>query len=256
MANREPSRGIYADLAAKRASKYDVDLEKRVQAWIEGVSGITISGPFREGLMDGVVLCELINKIKPGTIAKIHRSSILMFRRENFGFFQNACLKLGCVSDETAVFEDVYEDRNMGQFLINIVALARHTQYQPGYTGPILADASKDATGTAPAPKTPPGGYIPTYEEEAQRVALEAKEASRYVEHGILSNPADNAYHGQKVTSPPATHAAAAPPPGKYIPTFTDAANDQALKAKTTGMYVEHGILMNPEDNLSHGQKK
>jgi hypothetical protein len=41
-------------------------------------------------------------------------------------------VKQGCLPNETAVFDYVYEDRNIGQFLINIVALARNPQYKPG----------------------------------------------------------------------------------------------------------------------------
>jgi hypothetical protein len=155
MSNRGESRGIYADLAKARAAKYDVDLEKRVHQWIEAITGKQLRPTFREGLMDGTIICELFNKLYPGSIAKIHNSQILMFRRENWGFFQNACVKLGLSDSETAVFEDVYEDRNMGQFLINIVSLARKAQYRPGYKGPILADASKEGAGAAP-PTPPP----------------------------------------------------------------------------------------------------
>jgi hypothetical protein len=258
MANREPSRGIYADLAAKRAAKYDVELEGRVRAWIEGVVGRPIPGNFREGLMDGTIVCELVNKLQPGTIVKIHKSPIVMFRRENFGFFQNACVKLGCVPNETAVFEDVYEDRNMGQFLTNIVALARCTQYKPGYKGPILADASKEAQGAAGPGPVAQGKYIGTYQEEANKTVLAAKEASRYTEHGIISNPDDHKFHGQKAGDAPAPAAQPAqkfPNAGKYLGTFQDAATEQALKAKEAGRYTEHGIISNPDDHKFHGQK-
>lgn len=202
MAARPESMGIYADLAAKRNAKYDVELEGRVREWIEGVIGRKLEGPtFRESLMDGIAVCELINKISPGMIKKIHKSAILMFRRENFGFFQNACVQLGCKSNETAVFEDVYDDRNMGLFLINICALARNCQWKEGWTGPILPDAPKPTEGAKmqfTEEQLARGRMGPTVAEQAAAIAGKAKEESRYDEHGIIANPDENKWHGQK----------------------------------------------------------
>lgn len=202
MATRPESMGIYADLANKRKAAYDVELEGRVRQWIEGVLGYTLEGPsFRESLMDGVAICELVNKLSPGKIPKIHRSKIAMFRRENFGFFQRACLDLGCKEAETCVFEDVYDDRNMGLFLTNILALARNTQYKPGYSGPILADAAKPAEGdkrTFTKEQLAKTAAQPTMMDAAFAQAAKAKDESRYVEHGIIGLPDEHQYHGQK----------------------------------------------------------
>ena len=249
MATRPDSMGIYADLAAKRAAKYDVELEKRCREWIEGVLGRKLEGDFRESLMDGSALCELINTLKPGTIKKVHKSPILMFRRENFGSFQRACLTLGCKESETCVFEDVYDNKNMGQFLINIISLARNTQYEPGYKGPILQDASRNSgPGAKPTGNKDAG---PTMAEMAMRQAQEAKDAGRYTEHGVLMNPTDNINHGQKDATSPEQQKKTA-----YVGDYMDAAMRQAQEAKDAGRYTEHGILMNPSDNLNHGQKK
>ena len=197
MANRPESMGIYADMAKRRAAQYDTALEGRVRSGIEAVLGYRLQGAtFREGVMDGTAICELVNKLRPGTIKKVHRSSVLMFRRENFGFFQQACVGLGCKPDETSVFEDVYDDKNMGLFLVNIVALARQVQSKPGYSGPVLDDAKagfvppsspSQFTPEAPVARPPPqaapsgsapktgSGYIPT---AAEAVAFQS-EANR-----------------------------------------------------------------------------
>jgi hypothetical protein len=190
--------GIYADLAAKRAASYDVELEGRVREWIEGNLGRKVGGEgesFREGLSDGVALCELVNKLRPGKIGKIHRSKVMMFKRENFGFFQRACVDLGLSADETCVFEDVYDGRNMGLLLVNIIGLARVTQYEEGYEGPQLSDAPK-ASGPSEVHAPAERKYIPTLEEEAARVAGRAKEASRYTEHGVIMNPGEQRLGG------------------------------------------------------------
>lgn len=239
MATRPASMGIYADYAAKRQAKYDTALEARCREWIEGNLGRKLEGPtFRESLMDGVAICDLINVLAPGTIKKIHKSSILMFRRENFGSFQNACLKLGCKDTETAVFEDVYDDKNMGQFLINIIALARNTQYQPGYKGPILQDAVKNS-GPGKAVAATAGPYLgPTFTEKANKEIGENMEEGRYTEHGIVMDPSKNVSHGAVQEKKYA-----------YVGDYNDAAMKQAEEAKNAARYTEHGIVMDPSKN-------
>jgi hypothetical protein len=228
--------GIYADLAAKRAKVYDKELEGRVRTWIESVVDRTLGDQFRESLMDGAVVCELFNKLKPGTISKIHRSPILMFRRENWGFFQRACIAIGCKEDETCVFEDVYDDKNMGLFLANIVALARQTQYEPDYNGPKLQDATKNS-GPGQVSHAE-AKYIPSKAEEAALIAHEAKVQARHTEHGILMNPNDP---GVK-------------PSEQYIETAADEAVAKAEAARTASRYIEHGIVMNPAENPANSK--
>ena len=238
MATRPDSMGIYAGYAAKRKAKYDVELEGRCRDWIEGNLGRKLEGPtFRESLMDGVAVCDLINVLAPGTIKKIHKSPILMFRRENFGSFQRACLKLGCKEIETAVFEDVYDDKDMGQFLINIIALARNTQYQPGYKGPILPDAAKNSgQGKAVAATAAP--YLgPTFTEQANKEIGENIKEGRYTEHGIVMDPSKN----KKDPEPEKKY--------KYVGDYTDDAMRQAQEAKNDARYVEHGVIMDPSKN-------
>jgi hypothetical protein len=226
--------GIYADLAKKRADQYDKGLESRVRAWIDGVLGITIPDPFRQALGDGQILCDLLNKLKPGIIPKIHRSKIMLVCRENFGFFQKACLKIGLHEAETCVFEDVYEDRNMGQFLTNIIALARFVQFEPDYKGPQLPDATKNSgSGGHVAPTV---GYIPTFTEQAGQHAADVKAAARYTEHGIMMNPND-------------PNAPKVPSSKGYIPTKEDEAAAVATASKAQARYIQHGIVMNPSEN-------
>jgi hypothetical protein len=223
--------GIYADLAVKRAEAYDKELESRVRTWIEGIIERPLGDEFRESLMDGTAVCELFNKLKPGTISKIHNSPILIFRRENWGLFQRACIAIGCREEETCVFEDVYDDRNMGLFLTNIVALARQTQYEPGYNGPMLQDATKNS-GPGQVSRAE-AKYIPSKAEEAALMAHEAKVQARHTEHGILMNPNDS---GVK-------------PSEQYIETAADEAVAKAEAARIASRYVEHGIVMNPTEN-------
>lgn len=60
MANHGPSYGLDAELAAKRAAKYDKGLEDEVKQWIQGVTGTAINDP-EEDLKSGIVLCEYVH---------------------------------------------------------------------------------------------------------------------------------------------------------------------------------------------------
>ena len=64
------------------------------QAWIESVTGAPFDAAqsFEENLKTGVVLCELINKIKPGSVKKINKGSFAMKHMENISMFQRGCM--------------------------------------------------------------------------------------------------------------------------------------------------------------------
>ena len=59
--------GLDKELAEKAAAKYDTGLEGECRAWIENVTGDKLGEcSLQEELKNGVVLCNLINTIKPG----------------------------------------------------------------------------------------------------------------------------------------------------------------------------------------------
>eukprot|EP00450_Noctiluca_scintillans_P038978 CAMPEP_0194477060 /NCGR_PEP_ID=MMETSP0253-20130528/850_1 /TAXON_ID=2966 /ORGANISM="Noctiluca scintillans" /LENGTH=73 /DNA_ID=CAMNT_0039315981 /DNA_START=64 /DNA_END=281 /DNA_ORIENTATION=+ len=71
----ELNYGIDDELKQKQEASYDKFLEKRVVDWIEQITGSTKGDQeVAEWLHDGKVLCELVNKIQPGTVKKINDS--------------------------------------------------------------------------------------------------------------------------------------------------------------------------------------
>lgn len=58
------------------ASKRNPEQEREVQEWIETVLGAKFppGEQFEDVLKDGTVLCQLINKLKPGSVNKINTS--------------------------------------------------------------------------------------------------------------------------------------------------------------------------------------
>ncbi|KAB0368692.1 hypothetical protein FD755_019726 [Muntiacus reevesi] len=71
--NKGPSYGLSAEA------------EEDLRSWIEEVTGMSIGTNFQLGLKDGIILCELANKLQPGSVKKVSESSINWPQLENIG---------------------------------------------------------------------------------------------------------------------------------------------------------------------------
>lgn len=113
--------------------------ESEVLTWIEEVVGDKLDQkPFEDVLKDGVVLCQLMNKIVPGAIKKIQARGTNFQLMENIQRFQTAIRKYGVPDEEIFQTADLFERRNIRQVTLCILALARVTQLHPDYKGPAL----------------------------------------------------------------------------------------------------------------------
>ncbi|RLV73190.1 hypothetical protein DV515_00017165 [Chloebia gouldiae] len=73
--NKGPSYGLSAEVKNRLAQKYDPQKEAELRTWIESMTGKQIGPDFQKGLKDGVILCELMNKLQPNAVRKINRSA-------------------------------------------------------------------------------------------------------------------------------------------------------------------------------------
>jgi hypothetical protein len=137
MANHGPVYGLDADLKAKQDSKYDSQIEGETRAWVEAVTGEKITD-FHTDLKDGVTLCNLVNKIRPGLVKKINKQKTPFMMMENIGFFLKGCAALGVNKVDQFMTVDLYEAKNLGQVIHCIHALGRHVSNSSSYTGPLL----------------------------------------------------------------------------------------------------------------------
>eukprot|EP00802_Teleaulax_amphioxeia_P007667 Tamp_07674.p1 GENE.Tamp_07674~~Tamp_07674.p1 ORF type:complete len:553 (+),score=41.17 Tamp_07674:650-2308(+) len=112
--------------------------QDQVAAWISDVIRETVSQPLEESLRSGVVLCTLINKLKPGTIGKVSRSTMPFPMRENIKAFCDACRALGVPDRDNFTTDDLFEQRNMKQVILCLLSLGRRSYQIPGYCGPCL----------------------------------------------------------------------------------------------------------------------
>ncbi|XP_025219961.1 LIM domain only protein 7 isoform X6 [Theropithecus gelada] len=121
------------------------------QRWVEAVTEKNFeTKDFRASLENGVLLCDLINKLKPGVIKKINRLSTPIAGLDNINVFLKACEQIGLkeaqlfhpgdlqdLSNRVTVKQEE-TDRRVKNVLITLYWLGRKAQSNPYYNGPHL----------------------------------------------------------------------------------------------------------------------
>lgn len=88
-------------------------------------SSISSTGSFHLLLKDGIVLCNLANKLRPGVIDRISMRPLPFLQMENISNFVRACRDLGVPSTDLFQTVDLFEGKDMYQVAICILTLAR-----------------------------------------------------------------------------------------------------------------------------------
>ncbi|XP_029982849.1 LIM domain only protein 7-like isoform X2 [Sphaeramia orbicularis] len=127
------------------------DAFNEAQRWIEEVTGKSFGcNDFRGALENGVLLCDLINQLKPGIIKRVNRLSTPIAGLDNVSVFLKACGKLGL--NESQLFHpgDLQDlstrvtlrrdesNRRLKNVLITVYWLGRKANLDPFYSGPQL----------------------------------------------------------------------------------------------------------------------
>ncbi|XP_035992039.1 LIM domain only protein 7b isoform X3 [Fundulus heteroclitus] len=127
------------------------DAFTETQRWIQEVTGKSFGcSDFRAALENGVLLCDLINQLKPGIIKRVNRLSTPIAGLDNVNVFLKACGKLGL--NESQLFHpgDLQDlstrvtlrrdesQRRLKNVLITIYWLGRKAQLDTFYSGPQL----------------------------------------------------------------------------------------------------------------------
>ncbi|XP_060892154.1 LIM domain only protein 7b isoform X3 [Labrus mixtus] len=127
------------------------DAFNEAQRWIEEVTGKSFGcNDFRAALENGVLLCDLINQLKPGIIKRVNRLSTPIAGLDNVSVFLKACGKLGLnvsqlfhpgdlqdLSTRATVRRDE-SNRRLKNVLITIYWLGRKAHLDALYSGPQL----------------------------------------------------------------------------------------------------------------------
>ncbi|KAM7066766.1 LIM domain only protein 7 isoform 2-T2 [Acridotheres tristis] len=119
--------------------------------WLEAVTGQSFgTKDFRAALENGVLLCDLINKIKPGIIKKINRLPTPIAGLDNINVFLKACENFGLKEAQLFHPGDLQDlsnrvtvkpeetNRRVKNVLITLYWLGRKAQSDPDYNGPYL----------------------------------------------------------------------------------------------------------------------
>jgi len=129
--------GIQAQVTAKTLAKRSPNLEKALLTWIYEVVGEPAPEvPIEDALRDGVVLCKLINKLKPGAVDKIATGGSGYVLMENINKFLKACQDYGVPHDQLFPTVALYEKKNIPEVTGGIIALARAVSVNADWKGP------------------------------------------------------------------------------------------------------------------------
>ncbi|KAH1027719.1 hypothetical protein HUJ05_001173 [Dendroctonus ponderosae] len=121
------------------AGKRDPEQEREAQAWIESVIGQRFPAvPYELALRDGIILCQLMNRLQPGIISKINVSGGDYKMMDNLSQFQNACVRYGVPDVDLFQTTDLWDQKNIALVTTTIFAIGRTCYKHPEWRGPFL----------------------------------------------------------------------------------------------------------------------
>ncbi|XP_057340455.1 muscle-specific protein 20 [Microplitis mediator] len=125
---------------AKTLAKRDPQQEKEAQEWIEAILGkkFPAGEAYEDVIRDGQILCEVMNKIAPGSIPKINTSGGQFKMMENINNFQKAMKEYGVHDVDVFQTSDLFEKKDIAQVTTSLFALGRTTYLHPEWKGPYL----------------------------------------------------------------------------------------------------------------------
>uniref|UniRef100_A0A6M2DKI6 Transgelin n=1 Tax=Xenopsylla cheopis TaxID=163159 RepID=A0A6M2DKI6_XENCH len=131
---------------AKLAGKRDPEQEREAQEWMETVLGAKFPPGelYEDVLKDGTVLCQLMNKLAPGSVPKINTSGGQFKMMENINMFQKALKEYGVADIDVFQTVDLWEKKDLAQVTSTLFALGRQTYKHPEWSGPYLGPKPSD----------------------------------------------------------------------------------------------------------------
>lgn len=103
-----------------------MEQEEEAKQWIETITGEKFSkSTFEDSLRDGILLCKLMNKLRPGLVAKINVSGGDYKMMDNISQFQRAAQAYGVGEVDLFNANDLYEQKNIALVTQTIFAVAR-----------------------------------------------------------------------------------------------------------------------------------
>lgn len=149
--------GLSAEIDRKRRDQYssEIDREQEARMWMEDVLQIDLSKDgtdrnqplmwdgLHEKLRDGIVLCNLINALSPGSVKKVNKPMTNYHMIENIGKFLSAIEVYGVTKVDQFNSPDLFENVNMLAVVNTLHGLGRAAQ-KNGFTGSVLGPKEAD----------------------------------------------------------------------------------------------------------------
>ncbi|KAF6306003.1 calponin 2 [Rhinolophus ferrumequinum] len=130
--NKGPSYGLSAEVKNRLLSKYDPQKEVELRSWIEGLTGMSIGPDFQKGLKDGIILCTLMNKLQPGSVAKVNRSMQNWHQAKTKGLYSGVDIGVKYSEKQERNFDDA--TMKAGQCVIGLQMGTNKCASQSGMT--------------------------------------------------------------------------------------------------------------------------
>jgi transgelin len=83
---------------------------------------------YEDSLKDGIILCKLMNKIKPESIKKINTSGASFKMMENINLLQKALKEYGVPDLDVFQTVDLWEQKDISQVTTTLFALGREVR--------------------------------------------------------------------------------------------------------------------------------
>jgi len=146
MSDDIPIYGLDKEVEEKKKAKMNPERMRGAQEWIEEVTGkkFSVDGDFQASLKDGITLCELVNKIKSGTIQKHSQSKMPFIQMQNINYFLEGCKSLGVPKHDLFVTVDLYEGKNIPVVVDCIYSLGAACINVKGWDGPVIGAKRSD----------------------------------------------------------------------------------------------------------------
>jgi transgelin len=131
--NELPIYGLDKALSERKQLKLHQQNEQSVRNWFDQVfqqtDVISPTMTLQQALKDGVILCDLMNRIVPGSCKPTRSSSIPFHHMENISqFLRVAVIELGCKKTDLFQTVELYENRDMVQVINSLYSVARHAR--------------------------------------------------------------------------------------------------------------------------------
>lgn len=146
MAYHGPSYGLSRECALKSQAKFTLERAQEALDWLSAVleknldyeeGSLKDQNEFANILKDGILLCELINKLQPGAVKKVNTMKAPFKQRENIELYLKGCESFGLKAQDLFQVNDLYENKNLYMVVDNLYCLGGMAQ-KNGFNGPVI----------------------------------------------------------------------------------------------------------------------